>query len=137
MKPEYNKDAGACKLDPFITDAPEASGFASTYLGGEGHEFCEAIALDEDWNIYVAGNTWSADFPATPGAYSTALKGKSDVFVAKFDNDLKTLLASTLIGGDEGECAYTMLYDPRGFVYVAGYTSSENFPTRNRRPFWS
>ena len=109
-----------------VQESPE---FSSTYLGGQGHEFCEAVALDDKGNIYVAGNTRSLDFPTTPGAYNTEPKGESDVFIAKFDNELKTLLASTLIGGDEGECAYTMLYDPRGFVYVAGYTSSENFPT--------
>lgn len=102
--------------------------FASTYLGGSGNEFCEAIALDGDGNIYVAGNTRSLDFPTTEGAYTRDLKGKSDVFVAKFDNDLKTLLASTLIGGEEDECAYTILFDPRGYVYVAGYTTSKDFP---------
>ena len=62
--------------------------FASTYLGGNGHEFCEAIALDDDGNIYVAGNTRSLDFPTTTGAYNRDLKGKSDVFIAKFDNEL-------------------------------------------------
>jgi len=103
--------------------------FASTYLGGNGHEFCEAIAIDDEGNIYVAGNTRSLDFPTTKGAYNRNPKGKSDVFIAKFDNELKTLLASTLIGGDEDECAYTMLFDPQGYVYVAGYTSSEDFPT--------
>jgi ankyrin repeat protein/SAM-dependent methyltransferase len=103
--------------------------FASTYLGGNGNEFCEAIALDDDGNIYVAGYTRASDFPTTEGAYNRNPKGKSDVFIAKFDNELKTLLASTLIGGDEDECAYTMLFDPRGHVYVAGYTSSKNFPT--------
>jgi ankyrin repeat protein len=109
-----------------IRSIPE---FAATYLGGEGHEVCEAIALDSDGNIYVAGNTRSSDFPTTPDAYNRNPKGKSDVFIAKFDNGLKTLLASTIIGGDEDECAYTMLFDPSGFVYVAGYTSSNNFPT--------
>ena len=69
--------------------------FASTYLGGNGHEFCEAIALDDDGNIYVAGNTRSLDFPTTEGAYNRNPNGKSDVFIAKFDNDLETLLAST------------------------------------------
>ncbi|UCE40120.1 MAG: DUF2867 domain-containing protein [Candidatus Aminicenantes bacterium] len=105
------------------------SEFASTYLGGKGHEFCEAIAVDNDGNIYVAGNTHSLNFPTTEGTYNREPKGKSDVFIAKFDNDLKTLLAATLIGGKEGECAYTLLFDPQGFVYVAGYTSSEDFPT--------
>ena len=103
--------------------------FASTYFGGNGHEFCEAIAVDDEGNIYAAGNTRSLDFPTTESAYTRNPKGKSDVFIAKFDNELKTLLASTLIGGDEDECAYTMLFDPRGYVYVAGYTSSEDFPT--------
>ncbi len=102
--------------------------FAATYLGGSGHEFCEAIALDDDGNVFVAGNTRSSDFPTTQDAYNRSPKGKSDVFIAKFDNDLKTLLASTLIGGDEDECAYTMLFDPSGHVYVGGYTSSKNFP---------
>jgi len=109
--------------------ARETSEFASTYLGGNGHEFCEAIALDDDGNIYVTGNTRSLDFPTTEDAYNRDAKGKSDVFIAKFDNELETLLSSTLIGGDEDECAYTMLFDPQGYVYVAGYTSSKNFPT--------
>jgi ankyrin repeat protein len=106
----------------------QISEFASTYLGGEGHEFCEAIAVDDDGNIYVAGNTRSPNFPTTEGAYNRGPKGKSDVFIAKFDNDLKTLLASTLVGGEEDECVYTMLFDSQGYVYVAGYTSSEDFP---------
>ncbi|MCP4723464.1 MAG: hypothetical protein GY863_00435 [bacterium] len=103
--------------------------YVATYLGGVGKEFCEAIAVDSDGNVYVAGNTHAEDFPTTPGVYNRGYKGKGDVFIAKFDRDLKTLLASTLIGGDESECAYTILFDERGFVYVAGYTSSENFPT--------
>ena len=119
--------SGACQGSP--QKPPE---FAATYLGGAGHEFCEAIAVDDEGNIYVAGNTRSVDFPTTEGAFNRDLKGESDVFIAKFDNGLKTLLASTLIGGDGGECAYTLLYDPQGYVYVAGYTSSENFPTTDR-----
>ena len=111
---------------------PQDSEYASTYLGGKDHEFCEAIALDDDGNIYVAGNTRSLDFPTTPGAYNRESQGRSDVFIAKFDNGLQTLLASTFIGGDEDECAYTILYDPEGYVYVAGYTSSENVPTTDR-----
>lgn len=103
--------------------------FASTYLGGTGHEFCEAIAVDSDGNIYVTGNTRSSDFPTTEGVFNRNPKGKSDVFIAKFDNELKTLLASTLIGGEEDECAYTILFDPQGYIFVAGYTSSKDFPT--------
>ncbi len=120
--------AASCHKGDRVSGNRSIQEFAATYLGGKGHEFCEAIALDNDGNIYVTGNTRSSDFPTTPDAYNRNPKGESDVFIAKFDNDLKTLLASTLIGGDEDECAYTMLFDPSGFVYVAGYTSSNNFP---------
>ena len=121
---------GACKKtgDQAETDHIKPV-FASTYLGGSGHEFCEAIALDAAGNIYIAGNTYALDFPTTEGAYNREHRGKSDVFLAKFDNNLETLLASTLIGGSEGENAYTILFDSRGFVYVAGYTTSTDFPT--------
>ena len=121
---------GACKKtgDQAETDHTKPF-FASTYLGGSGHEFCEAIALDAAGNIYIAGNTYALDFPTTEGAYNREHRGKSDVFLAKFDNNLETLLASTLIGGSEGENAYTILFDSRGFVYVAGYTTSTDFPT--------
>ncbi|MFC2168644.1 ankyrin repeat domain-containing protein [Acidobacteriota bacterium] len=105
------------------------SEFASTYLGGNGNEFCEAIAIDDEGNIYVTGNTRSSDFPTTEEVYNRNRKGESDVFIAKFDNGLKTLLASTLIGGESGENAYTILFDQRGYIYVAGYTTSKDFPT--------
>jgi len=103
--------------------------FAATYLGGIGNEFCEAIAVDDAGNIYVAGNTHSLDFPTTEGTYNRDPKGKSDVFIAKFDKNLERLIAATLIGGSQDECAYTMLFDPSGYLYVAGYTSSADFPT--------
>jgi ankyrin repeat protein len=112
--------------------APQIKGvrnFLATYLGGSGEEFCEAIALDEAGNIYVTGSTTSADFPVTSGAYHSPAKGKADVFIMKFDKDLKTLLASAIIGGDADECGYSIIFDKRGFVYVAGYTESKNFPT--------
>ena len=48
--------------------------FASTYLGGNGHEFCAAVAIDNAGNVYLAGNTHSLDFPTTAGVYNRELK---------------------------------------------------------------
>ena len=106
-----------------------AQKYFATYLGGTGKEFCEAIAVDDSGNIYVAGNTVSADFPTTSGAYNRTPQGKSDIFIAKFDSKLKTLLASTLIGGGEPDCAYSILISKDAYVYIAGYTDSKDFPT--------
>lgn len=107
---------------------PVEHAFAATYLSGKGSEVSDCIAVDEEGNIFVAGCTRSKDFPTTSGVYSREKKGGTDVFIAKFSSDLKTLLASTLIGGSSNEGAITIQIDKNGDVFVAGYTGSEDFP---------
>ncbi len=51
----------------------------STYLGGGAFDTGNSIAVDGNGNIYVAGTTWSTDFPAASPA--TSLAGESDAFV--------------------------------------------------------
>ena len=103
--------------------------YIATFFGGTAAEFCEAVAVDDTDHIYVSGSTTSLDFPMMEGNSSAKLKGKSDVFILKFDKNLKTLISSAFIGGSEDECVYSMLYDKRGFIYVSGYTDSSDFPT--------
>ena len=103
--------------------------YAATYFGGNGTEFCSAVARDDAGNVYVTGYTTATDFPKTAPFSNPALRGKSDMFVMKFAPDLKRLLASALIGGEGEECGYSIFYDRRGFLYVAGYTGSPDFPT--------
>ena len=105
-----------------------ARNYLATYFGGSGEEDCWTIALDDEENVYVTGSTRSNDFPVTQGSYNELPKGKSDVFVIKFDKDLKKVLASTRIGGDDDELAHSIIYDKRGHIYVSGKTRSRNFP---------
>ncbi|MFC2128981.1 ankyrin repeat domain-containing protein [Bacteroidota bacterium] len=102
--------------------------YIATLFGGSEIETSWAIALDDENNVYVGGYTYSSDFPSTTGTYNSTHKGKADVFVLKFDKDLTTILASVIIGGSEDEVAYSILYDSNGFIYVAGYTCSSDFP---------
>ena len=63
---------------------------ASTYLGGTEYDQGETLALDASGDAYVTGNTYSADFPTTTGAYDETYGGNSpnhDVFVAKVGFD--------------------------------------------------
>jgi hypothetical protein len=57
----------------------------ATYLGGSGiPEEVRGVAVDAQGNIYVAGITYSTDFPAaTPGAVQGDLRGRSDAFIIK------------------------------------------------------
>ncbi len=101
---------------------------ASTYLGGSAYDEATGIDIDPSDNIYVSGNTWSDDFPTTPGAFMTASQGGWDVFVSKLDNGLTTLLASTFLGGDDDDYAAGVQLGPLGDVAVAGTTWSVDFP---------
>ncbi|MFQ5740082.1 MAG: SBBP repeat-containing protein [Acidobacteriota bacterium] len=104
---------------------------ASTLVGGAFYEHQGYVAVDETGDIYIAGETCSEDFPIDPGAYdSSPPLGCPDIFIAKFDPDLRRLKASTFIGGDSGEDRITAIaIDGSGNVYVAGDTLSSDFPT--------
>jgi hypothetical protein len=103
---------------------------ASTYLGGTGNDRSFCLALDNSGHVYVAGYTLSstADFPTTDGAYDRTYHGEYDLFVSRFSSDLKTLEASTYLGGAGTDYLYSMALDSAGHVYLAGATSSRDFP---------
>ena len=68
----------------------------STYLGGSGYSGVSVLTLDAAGNLYVSGSTSSADFPTTPGAYSTTV-GLGKIFVSKMNSAGTALLFSTFI----------------------------------------
>jgi hypothetical protein len=107
----------------------------STYLGGSGADSGKSIALDAAGNAYLAGNTFSSDFPAV-AAFQPASGGNQDAFVAKLSAAGNSLIYRTYLGGSGGtfnqpESGMGIAVDASGNVYVAGVTSSTNFPLAN------
>ncbi|MBZ5728056.1 MAG: SBBP repeat-containing protein [Acidobacteriia bacterium] len=102
----------------------------STLFGGDVEDYAAAVATDRQGNIYVAGLTFSSDFPVTPGAVQTKLAGVSDAFVAKFSANGK-LIWSTYLGGSSDDGATGVAVDGAGNVVVAGSTGSRDFPVVN------
>lgn len=106
---------------------------ASTYIGGSNCEMDAAMVVDSAGDLYVTGTTASADFPATPGAYDTALNPgvggyRVDGFIFKMNEGLDSLLFSTFLGGSLDDWAYALILDGNGDVIITGHTSSTDFP---------
>jgi hypothetical protein len=117
-------------VDAFVTKLnPTGSALVySTYLGGSSFENGYGIAVDSVGS-YVTGETCSSNFPATIGAFQTALLGSCDAFVTKLNAAGNGLIYSTYLGGSSSETAYGIAVDSVGSAYVTGTTCSNNFPT--------
>jgi hypothetical protein len=116
--------------ESFVTKfAPSGTSLVySTYLGGTDRDEANAVAVDQSGAAYVVGFTTSADFPVTASYDVTNDNG--DMFVTKLTAS-GAFAYSTFLGGSGGEFATAVAVDATGSAYVAGYTSSANYPTRN------
>ncbi len=105
----------------------------STYLGGSASDIGHGIAVDAANNAYVTGETPSANFPTTVGAFQTALANAAfvaDAFVTKVNPTGSALVYSTYLGGGAADIGRGIALDSVGpNAYITGSTVSANFPT--------
>ena len=111
----------------------------STYLGGNTWDEAYGVALDSEAAVYVTGYTMSGDFP-TLNAYQTSNAPAApfmprDAFVTKLTSSGSALIYSTYLGGGSGgtgqETGEAVGVDLDLCAYVAGKTTSDDFPTLN------
>ena len=104
----------------------------STYLGGNGADSADDIAIDSKGNAYVAGRTNSTDFPIANAVQPVFGGGPSlDCFVTKVNSSGTSFIYSTYLGGGSFDTPRTIVVDSAGNAYVGGNTASTNFPTAN------
>ncbi|CAM3230149.1 SBBP repeat-containing protein [Paenibacillus lupini] len=80
--------------DGFLTqlNIDGASLVFSTFIGGSSSDTDNAIAVDQESNVYLTGQTFSPNFPVTPGVIQPFLRGGSDAFVMKFSLGFEILV---------------------------------------------
>ena len=126
-KPGTSEAVFIAKLNPGMTDLS-----ASTFYGGESDDYGTYVfdmLIDASDNVLITGETQSENLPMTAYAYDTTFNGGwRDGYVAKFNNNLSTLLAGTYLGAGDHDTANGIALDSAGNVYLGGYTASRNFP---------
>ena len=120
-------------LDPLVYSTLLGGSVPVSGMIGGGSDVAFGMCVDDAGSAYVTGFATSVDFPTTPGAFSTAHNttpgDNYDVFVSKLSPDGSTLEFSTFVGGNVDDIGLSIARDPAGNVYVAGRTTSPNFPT--------
>jgi hypothetical protein len=123
----FECNAFVTKLNPSGTTL-----LSSTYLGGSIEDGATSVAVDSSGHIFVAGQSYSGDFPVSTSAYQKSNKaidhGACNGFVTELSADGKTVLFSTLLGGSGGDAITALALDSIGEPTVAGWTYSKNFP---------
>jgi hypothetical protein len=118
-------------FDAFVTKLNSNGTYAySTFLGGIANEHVGGIAVDSSGSAYLAGGTYSTNFPLA-GAIQATNHGGQDAFVAKLSASGTTLAYSTYLGGSGSttpEEANGIAVDAGGNAYVAGVANSLDFP---------
>lgn len=94
-----------------------------------GDDARSEVIVDASDNIYLASCTQSEDFPVTPNAFQTSLKGFQDGVIIKATPDLSNVIFSSYIGGDGDDAAFVLALNPtNNNIYFGGGTTSINFP---------
>ncbi len=122
-------------IDPVVVYA--------SYLGGNSDDRVSAMAVDSAGNIYLTGDTTSADL-ASNSAYDTACGSdgdcdeetlsdgpafrKDDIFVTKLAPD-GSVIFTTYLGGGRIDRATDIAVDATGDIYITGYSRSADYPT--------
>jgi len=97
----------------------------ATYLGGIANDTAAGVALDASGNIYVTGQTQSANFPTWNPFQATS--NESDAFVVKISASGQVQY-STYLGGTGLNNGTAIAADAAGNAYVTGFTNAPDFP---------
>jgi uncharacterized protein (TIGR03437 family) len=101
-----------------------------TYLQGSNHDWTNHLQVDGAGDPYVAGSTYSSDFPVTAGSFQSAHAGPSDIvqrrnlfpggdlFVTKLDRQSGMPVYSTFAGSSQSETPHDFALGSDGVAYL-------------------
>lgn len=103
---------------------------AGTYSGATGaSNYGHCASFDNAGNIYTAGRNFGPTYPATVGAFQTAMGGGgTDISLSKYSPDGSTLIWASYLGGSDGENPHSLFANGAEELVVLGSSNSSDFP---------
>jgi hypothetical protein len=100
----------------------------STYIGGSNHDYGTSIVVNANGSAFIAGNTYSTDFPTTTNAFDVYHNGAIDGFLLKLNTSGATLAYSTFFGGTNDDYISGIAVGDNKNLFLTGNTYSIDFP---------
>ena len=107
-------------IDPLV--------YGSYYGGDAGYDEVRGVAADNNGSVYLTGYTRSNQYPVLYGPFGFNLTSGKEAFVSRLQGDAYNHDYSAIITGSGDEQGNYISIDPSGNVWVAGNTTSANFP---------
>jgi Beta-propeller repeat/HYDIN/CFA65/VesB-like, Ig-like domain len=109
----------------------------SSYLGGGGNDVAQGVAVDSAGSVYLAGGTYSTDFPVTPGALKTTYGGGAyNAFVTKISgiklpvttlSQTKVLFANQGVGTTSPPSTVSLTNNGDAALNISSITANNDF----------
>ncbi len=115
-------DAFVTKLNPRGSDASY-----STYLGANGDDYATAVSVDVVGVATVGGSTKSSNL-STIGEFQSSRRGIQDGFLCQVKQDGSVFTYASYFGGNNIDIINDLVTN-NGYIYLTGYTHSNDFPT--------
>lgn len=92
----------------------------TTHVGGNGNDLADAVAIDQNGNPIITGNTFSDDLVGATNQYFNS----RSTFVTKLDGQSGSIGWSTYSGGSSHDYGYALAVDGQNNVLVTGRSNS-------------
>lgn len=107
-------------IDPMLV-------YSTRLGGGTNSNEARSIFVDGNGNAYIAGSTFTTDFPVAGAAFA-GYKANREGFIAKLNATGTALIYSTYIGGSNSDELRGIAADSTGAAWAVGNTTSTDFP---------
>ena len=132
-------------------DATGRKLFYATFIAGSHGAIPSQIIVDAQGNAIVAGSTNSADYPTTGGAFQPVYVANGPPppqnpvtpfitppnptgYITMLNAQGTNLVFSTFLGGSLTDAVFDLKAGTDGYLYIAGFAQSANFPGNHGTP---